>query len=176
MFLKPRATLLALWFISTVNAKAKSGNSSYHAVSSYQLSVRHLHILVAFHPDQKYLTIPIGPRQSRTFKRYSHDIVYKSLLLTHTLRTGKCPPCFNCMLPAFTCGQYGECDPYNGQCNCPPGWGGIDCLTPRKCPYPGVLRNLGLMYAQNVTPWRMEVSGTYVKEERNANARRVGLE
>jgi hypothetical protein len=39
------------------------------------------------------------------------------------------------MLPAFTCGQYGECDPYNGQCNCPPGWGGIDCLTPRKCPY-----------------------------------------
>ncbi|KAH9030548.1 hypothetical protein EDB84DRAFT_1494016 [Lactarius hengduanensis] len=44
---------------------------------------------------------------------------------------GKCPPCFNCMLPAFTCGQYGECDPYNGQCNCPPGWGGIDCLTPQ---------------------------------------------
>ncbi|KAI0267848.1 hypothetical protein BC834DRAFT_1040570 [Gloeopeniophorella convolvens] len=35
------------------------------------------------------------------------------------------------MLPAFTCGQYGECDPYNGQCNCPPGWGGIDCLTPQ---------------------------------------------
>ncbi len=40
------------------------------------------------------------------------------------------------MLPAFTCGQYGECDPYNGQCNCPPGWGGIDCLTPRESPYP----------------------------------------
>ncbi|KAI9507338.1 hypothetical protein F5148DRAFT_133277 [Russula earlei] len=43
----------------------------------------------------------------------------------------KCPPCFNCILPAFTCAQYGECDPYNGQCNCPPGWGGIDCLTPQ---------------------------------------------
>ena len=57
--------------------------------------------------------------------------------LTRSLRTGKCPPCFNCMLPAFTCGQYGECDPYNGQCNCPPGWGGIDCLTPRKCWYLG---------------------------------------
>ena len=42
------------------------------------------------------------------------------------------------MLPAFTCGQYGECDPYNGQCNCPPGWGGIDCLTPRMCWYLGV--------------------------------------
>ncbi|KAF5375765.1 hypothetical protein D9757_009009 [Collybiopsis confluens] len=43
----------------------------------------------------------------------------------------KCPPCFNCMLPAFTCGQYGACDPYDGQCKCPPGWSGIDCLTPQ---------------------------------------------
>jgi hypothetical protein len=43
----------------------------------------------------------------------------------------KCPPCFNCLLPAFTCGQYGHCDPYNGQCQCPPGWGGIDCLIPQ---------------------------------------------
>lgn len=43
----------------------------------------------------------------------------------------KCPPCFNCLLPAFTCGQYGDCDPYNGQCQCPPGWGGIDCLVPQ---------------------------------------------
>ncbi|KIY44188.1 hypothetical protein FISHEDRAFT_52625, partial [Fistulina hepatica ATCC 64428] len=46
-------------------------------------------------------------------------------------RGEKCPPCFNCLLPAFTCGQYGNCDPFNGQCNCPPGWGGIDCLTPQ---------------------------------------------
>src|ERR1700729_1700564 len=43
----------------------------------------------------------------------------------------KCPPCFNCLLPAFTCGQYGNCDEYNGQCQCPPGWGGIDCLVPQ---------------------------------------------
>ncbi|KDQ52639.1 hypothetical protein JAAARDRAFT_39890 [Jaapia argillacea MUCL 33604] len=48
-----------------------------------------------------------------------------------TLPQPKCPPCFNCLLPAFTCGQYGNCDPYNGQCQCPPGWGGIDCLTPQ---------------------------------------------
>ncbi|KAK2463756.1 hypothetical protein APHAL10511_004249 [Amanita phalloides] len=46
-------------------------------------------------------------------------------------RPPKCPPCFNCLLPAFNCGQYGECDPYNGQCKCPAGWGGIDCLTPQ---------------------------------------------
>ncbi|KAM6496703.1 hypothetical protein JOM56_007176, partial [Amanita muscaria] len=39
----------------------------------------------------------------------------------------KCPPCFNCLLPAFTC----ECNPYNGQCNCPAGCGGIDRSTPR---------------------------------------------
>ena len=45
---------------------------------------------------------------------------------------GQCPPCFNCLLPAFNCGQYGECNPYDGQCKCPPGWGGIDCLVPRK--------------------------------------------
>ncbi|KAE9404292.1 hypothetical protein BT96DRAFT_973299 [Gymnopus androsaceus JB14] len=43
----------------------------------------------------------------------------------------KCPPCFNCMLPAFTCGQFGSCDPYDGQCKCPAGWSGIDCLTPQ---------------------------------------------
>ncbi|KAF9260110.1 hypothetical protein L218DRAFT_1079508 [Marasmius fiardii PR-910] len=46
-------------------------------------------------------------------------------------RDEKCPPCFNCMLPAFTCGQYAECNPYDGQCKCPSGWSGIDCLTPQ---------------------------------------------
>ncbi|WVQ83751.1 hypothetical protein IAT38_005895 [Cryptococcus sp. DSM 104549] len=43
---------------------------------------------------------------------------------------GECPPCFNCLLPAFTCGNSGECNPYDGQCRCPPGFGGQDCLTP----------------------------------------------
>ncbi|KAJ7767188.1 hypothetical protein B0H16DRAFT_1789130 [Mycena metata] len=43
----------------------------------------------------------------------------------------KCPPCFNCKLPAFACGQYGECNDYDGQCKCPAGWGGIDCLVPQ---------------------------------------------
>ncbi|WVR04242.1 hypothetical protein IAU60_001242 [Kwoniella sp. DSM 27419] len=41
-----------------------------------------------------------------------------------------CPPCFNCLLPAFSCGNAGECNPYDGQCRCPPGFGGQDCLTP----------------------------------------------
>lgn len=52
-------------------------------------------------------------------------------LSSSLLPKDKCPPCFNCLLPAFTCGQYGDCDPYNGQCQCPPGWGGIDCLVPQ---------------------------------------------
>ncbi|KAK7006194.1 ABC transporter protein [Favolaschia claudopus] len=43
----------------------------------------------------------------------------------------KCPPCFNCQLPRFACGQYGECNEYDGQCKCPSGWGGIDCLIPQ---------------------------------------------
>ncbi|KAJ7025747.1 hypothetical protein C8F04DRAFT_1046190 [Mycena alexandri] len=38
---------------------------------------------------------------------------------------------FNCQLPAFACGQYGECNEYTGQCKCPAGWGGIDCLVPQ---------------------------------------------
>lgn len=56
---------------------------------------------------------------------------YQLPLATSRSSLEKCPPCFNCLLPAFTCGQYGDCDPYNGQCRCPPGWGGIDCLIPQ---------------------------------------------
>ncbi|KAF8519556.1 hypothetical protein JB92DRAFT_1989085 [Gautieria morchelliformis] len=33
--------------------------------------------------------------------------------------------CFNCLLPKFTCGQFGECNKYDGQCKCPEGWGGL---------------------------------------------------
>ncbi|KAI0787590.1 hypothetical protein C8Q74DRAFT_1252688 [Fomes fomentarius] len=43
----------------------------------------------------------------------------------------RCPPCFNCQLDAFTCGNFGECSKFDGQCKCPPGWAGIDCLTPQ---------------------------------------------
>ncbi|BEI83347.1 hypothetical protein CcaverHIS002_0312150 [Cutaneotrichosporon cavernicola] len=41
-----------------------------------------------------------------------------------------CPPCFNCLLPAFNCGQFGECNQFDGLCRCPAGFGGQDCLTP----------------------------------------------
>ncbi|PSR81399.1 hypothetical protein BD289DRAFT_484444 [Coniella lustricola] len=45
-------------------------------------------------------------------------------------RPSECPPCFNCLLPAFTCGQYADCNTFNGQCSCPDGFGGVDCIEP----------------------------------------------
>ncbi|KAG8685651.1 ABC transporter G member 24, partial [Ceratobasidium sp. 394] len=54
-----------------------------------------------------------------------------NLISDLTIPPGRCPPCFNCLLPAFTCGQFGECSDYDGQCKCPPGYSGIDCLTPQ---------------------------------------------
>lgn len=50
---------------------------------------------------------------------------------------------FNCLLPAFACGQYAECQEYDGKCSCPPGFGGEDCMQPgisRR-----ILRNIGLI-------------------------------
>ncbi|CAD6891573.1 unnamed protein product [Tilletia controversa] len=43
---------------------------------------------------------------------------------------GKCPPCFNCQLPSFSCAQFGKCSEYDGLCTCPTGWGGPDCRSP----------------------------------------------
>ncbi|KAG8859017.1 hypothetical protein FRC20_011911 [Serendipita sp. 405] len=43
----------------------------------------------------------------------------------------ECPPCFNCLLPAYKCGNYGTCNEYDGQCRCPEGWSGNDCLIPQ---------------------------------------------
>ncbi|KAI1105739.1 hypothetical protein F4804DRAFT_303400 [Jackrogersella minutella] len=45
-------------------------------------------------------------------------------------RPSDCPPCFNCLLPANECGQYANCNEYNGKCKCPAGFGGDDCFEP----------------------------------------------
>lgn len=46
---------------------------------------------------------------------------------------------FNCLLPAFKCTQFANCSDYDGRCQCPPGFGGDDCLKPGM-PY---LLNIG---------------------------------
>ncbi|TCD61218.1 hypothetical protein EIP91_008769 [Steccherinum ochraceum] len=56
---------------------------------------------------------------------------YELSSLAAPRRPANCPPCFNCQLDAFTCGHFGECSAFDGQCKCPPGWAGIDCLTPQ---------------------------------------------
>ncbi|CCK73485.1 putative ATP-dependent permease ADP1 NDAI_0G05020 [Naumovozyma dairenensis CBS 421] len=43
---------------------------------------------------------------------------------------GKCPPCFNCMLPIFECKQFSECNSYTGRCDCIEGFSGDDCSIP----------------------------------------------
>ncbi|WWC67467.1 uncharacterized protein I206_101375 [Kwoniella pini CBS 10737] len=58
------------------------------------------------------------------------QIQYNSSLLPPNRRPPNCPPCFNCQLPAFQCGNAGECNNLDGQCRCEPGFGGQDCLTP----------------------------------------------
>ena len=45
-------------------------------------------------------------------------------------RPDSCPPCFNCLLPAFQCQQFATCDKYNGKCACPSGFGKEDCSEP----------------------------------------------
>ncbi|KAL0576839.1 FAD-dependent urate hydroxylase [Marasmius crinis-equi] len=70
-------------------------------------------------------------RNSSWTRRSNQQVSLSSYQLGSDLGLEKCPPCFNCMLPAFTCGQYADCSPYDGQCKCPAGWSGIDCLTPQ---------------------------------------------
>ncbi|AQZ18621.1 ADP1 (YCR011C) [Zygosaccharomyces parabailii] len=43
---------------------------------------------------------------------------------------GKCPPCFNCMLPIFECKQFSECNSNTGRCECIAGFDGDDCSVP----------------------------------------------
>jgi hypothetical protein len=87
----------------------------------------------------------------------------------------KCPPCFNCLLPAFTCGQYGDCNKYDGQCQCPPGWGGQDCLIPRtSCLRDRRTFPAALTAAQSATRLRTGRSAACARTARPASARTAG--
>lgn len=69
-------------------------------------------------------------------KNYTQDDMLKAhMALLNVRAADDCPPCFNCLLPAYTCGQYAQCNEYNGQCECPAGFGGDACLEPSEsCP------------------------------------------
>lgn len=43
---------------------------------------------------------------------------------------GKCPPCFNCMLPIFECKHFASCNSNTGRCECLDGFAGDDCSIP----------------------------------------------
>lgn len=73
------------------------------------------------------LLLPSLPSASANFTSY--DAMRAQLALMDD-RPKDCPPCFNCLLPAYTCGQYGQCNEYDGTCRCPDGYGGLDCMEP----------------------------------------------
>lgn len=64
------------------------------------------------------------------FQNYSRADLLRSSFSIQDDRPPDCPPCFNCLLPAFECAQYATCNKYNGKCSCPPGFGGEDCSQP----------------------------------------------
>ncbi|KAK3330063.1 hypothetical protein B0H66DRAFT_508897 [Apodospora peruviana] len=64
------------------------------------------------------------------YQNYSSVNLMRSQADLLNSRPDNCPPCFNCKLPAFSCGQYAPCNEYNGKCNCPDGFGGDNCLEP----------------------------------------------
>ncbi|KAI0976907.1 hypothetical protein F4678DRAFT_128699 [Xylaria arbuscula] len=63
-------------------------------------------------------------------KNYTQVDMMRAQLALMDDRPDNCPPCFNCLLPAHECGQFADCNTYSGQCDCPAGFGGDDCLQP----------------------------------------------
>ncbi|KAI5821298.1 hypothetical protein BZA77DRAFT_238132 [Pyronema omphalodes] len=60
----------------------------------------------------------------------NYDLLNKQYAWSLDDRPKDCPPCFNCLLPAFHCTQFAQCSSTNGKCECPPGFAGDDCLQP----------------------------------------------
>lgn len=67
---------------------------------------------------------------SSAYRNTSQTYIRPSSFLLEDDRPPDCPPCFNCLLPAFSCAQYATCNKYNGKCACPAGFGAEDCSEP----------------------------------------------
>ncbi|KAK8072722.1 ABC-2 type transporter [Apiospora saccharicola] len=76
------------------------------------------------------LSSAIAPSLVMAQTNYTQVDMMRAQLALMGDRSGDCPPCFNCLLPAYTCGQFAPCKEYNGKCDCPPGFGGDDCIEP----------------------------------------------
>ncbi|KAI9826735.1 MAG: hypothetical protein M1819_007280 [Sarea resinae] len=77
------------------------------------------------------ITTTLGLSQAVT--AFGNASTIDSLESSFAIQDGRpddCPPCFNCLLPAFQCAQFATCDKYNGKCSCPAGFGGEDCSKP----------------------------------------------
>jgi len=161
-----------LSFLLLLVAAANAGNSSWGRIQSNSSQQ------VSFNVCQSY-SLPITPSDCslRTSRRSFRQVSTRTSTIGPYSRvtSAKCPPCFNCLLPAFNCGQYGECDPYNGQCKCPAGWGGIDCLTPRTFALKFGRLVLTVHALQNVTHWRRDHIGDCERTENRVNVKKDGV-
>jgi hypothetical protein len=77
--------------------------------------------------------------------------------------------------------QFGECNAFDGQCHCPDGWGGIDCLTPRKCPGQSIDHFqqtdwISSRSSQCAGHWLMPMHGIHDQTGRSVNAKKAGVE
>lgn len=96
------------------------------------------------------------------------------------MRLTRCVCSFNCLLPVFSCKQFAECSSHDGKCECPPGFGGDNCLSPRMfLSYEQRLGSRGGVLANVATKSVGHLEVTTIvpsKATTNVNAMKAGLE
>lgn len=110
-------------------APSLSGRLRCRALPSPRTSRRHLQASMLYARNLPSWTT--GPRTAR------HGLLFLILFqLFEALQpeSDMTASSFNCLLPAFSCAQYADCNSFNGQCSCPAGFGGVDCIEPRVFP------------------------------------------
>lgn len=72
----------------------------------------------------------VSARNTSSLTAPNRDLLESQFAWSLDDRPKDCPPCFNCLLPAFHCTQFADCSSSTGKCECPPGFAGDDCLQP----------------------------------------------
>lgn len=109
---RPGASFFTAFFVFVV-AWAATGNAAHRSLLAQQAGPTSLNASSS------------GARRATQFP--ANPVLYDDIFQD---RPKECPPCFNCQLPAFNCANSGQCRNYDGQCDCPIGFGGQDCLSP----------------------------------------------